>query len=603
MKEYKAYVGIDFGTSGTTFSYWFPKSNSDDKESIKVKKWEGKGTANKTNTEIILDENLDNILAFGKECDTFINQGKKNFLYFSNIKMYLYQNQKEIPDNYSKGKYSIVKVISKILEKIRDEAVNELKCKQKSIQDIGNPDKIIENVRWILTVPAIWTDNSKDLMLQAAQLARLIKKGDDPSYFFALEPEAAACYYSKSDNSEKEILKYPYIICDLGGGTCDITTHERIEDDQGNSTIVELYPPTGGANGLKEINKYIFEELLVKSLFTQEAYETIQNKIKEEDDEDSEALKEDLNNILMYINIFKETFELKKIDEVYRIKIEMFKYGYEDTPDIQEIVKNYNKNARKGWEIKVANKRNWTLEFPYKIINDLLQELIVDKASKYIENIIEYLNNHKKNKREIKTIIFAGGASSNISIIELFRKKNPQLSMVVADDPEVCVAKGAIYFARNPFSISQRIAKYSIGIHIEGKWEEKFEKIKGAQKFYDEEKKKLLCLNRFKTFYRKFESIDVSQGGRKLKCGMNSEFGRLKFYKSDYNGPVYVVGQLDENQNSLTEMFGVLEFTVDNFDEKDTDVEIELNLGGTFITATIVYLKTGQKKHQTFNFM
>lgn len=51
MKEYKAYVGIDFGTSGTTFSYWFPKSNSDDKESIKVKKWEGKGTANKTNTK------------------------------------------------------------------------------------------------------------------------------------------------------------------------------------------------------------------------------------------------------------------------------------------------------------------------------------------------------------------------------------------------------------------------------------------------------------------------------------------------------------------------------------------------------------------------
>lgn len=231
----------------------------------------------------------------------------------------------------------------------------------------------------------------------------------------------------------------------------------------------------------------------------------------------------------MYINIFKETFELKKIDEVYRIKIEMFKYGYEDTPDIQEIVKNYNKNARKGWEIKVANKRNWTLEFPYKIINDLLQELIVDKASKYIENIIKYLSNHKINKREIKTIIFAGGASSNISIIELFRKKNPQLSMVVADDPEVCVAKGAIYFAKNPFSISQRIAKYSIGIHIEGKWEDKFENIKGAEKFYDEKKKKLLCLNRFKTFYRKFESIDVTKGGRKLKCGMNSEYCRLKF--------------------------------------------------------------------------
>ena len=49
MKEYLAYVGIDFGTSGSSFSYWFPKSN-DDKESIKVKKWEGTGTANKIET-------------------------------------------------------------------------------------------------------------------------------------------------------------------------------------------------------------------------------------------------------------------------------------------------------------------------------------------------------------------------------------------------------------------------------------------------------------------------------------------------------------------------------------------------------------------------
>ena len=36
-KEYLAYVGIDFGTSGSTFSYWFPDSKSDNKESIKIK--------------------------------------------------------------------------------------------------------------------------------------------------------------------------------------------------------------------------------------------------------------------------------------------------------------------------------------------------------------------------------------------------------------------------------------------------------------------------------------------------------------------------------------------------------------------------------------
>ena len=60
MKEYLAYVGIDFGTSGSSFSYWFPKS-SNDKENIKVKKWEGTGAANKIETEIIIDENFDKV--------------------------------------------------------------------------------------------------------------------------------------------------------------------------------------------------------------------------------------------------------------------------------------------------------------------------------------------------------------------------------------------------------------------------------------------------------------------------------------------------------------------------------------------------------------
>ena len=77
-------------------------------------------------------------------------------------------------------------------------------------------------------------------MLEAAKLAKLIKEEDDPSNFFALEPEAAACYYAKSENSEEEVLNNPYIVCDLGGGTADITTHERKEDNDGNKKIGEI---------------------------------------------------------------------------------------------------------------------------------------------------------------------------------------------------------------------------------------------------------------------------------------------------------------------------------------------------------------------------
>ena len=268
MKEYLAYVGIDFGTSGSTFSYWFPKS-SHNIDNIKVKKWEGTGTANKIETEIIIDEKFDKVLAFGRDkCENFIKNAKEKFLYFSNVKMYLYKNEFEICENYSKKKFELVKVISKFLEILRNEAIEEIKSLQSAFQKFTSIEESIDSIKWIITVPAIWSERHKTCMIEAAKLAKLIKEDEDPSNFFVLEPEAAACYYSMSDISDKEILEHPYIVCDIGGGTTDITTHEKKLNKEGKFNIIELYPPVGGADGSREINKYIFQEILVKKLFT-----------------------------------------------------------------------------------------------------------------------------------------------------------------------------------------------------------------------------------------------------------------------------------------------------------------------------------------------
>ena len=473
MKEYLAYVGIDFGTSGSSFSYWFPKSN-DDKESIKVKKWEGTGTANKIETEILLDEDFNQVLALGRnQCDQFMKKTKEKFLYFSNVKMYLYKNEFEISENYSKKKFKLVEVISKFLEKLRDEAIQELKAKQIAFQKFSTIEQSLDAIKWIITVPAIWSEKHKTCMIEAAKLAKLIKDEEDPSNFFALEPEAAACYYAMSDIADKDILEHPYIICDIGGGTTDITTHERkMDDKEGKHKIIELYHPMGGADGSREINKYILEEILVKKLFTQKAYDKIKEKIKKEGEE-SDDLKEDFRRIDDDINKFKQTFELKNIKEFYKIKFEAFKDGFEEEPKIEELVDNYNKNIKQDWQIKIRSKKGWILDLPYKIVHDLLKELIVDKASKYIKEIVHNLQNRHLNKKEVKSVILAGGASCNLSIIELFRASLPNLNIVSCDDPEIAVVKGAIYFAKNPLFISQRIAKFSIGVQVIEEWKKK----------------------------------------------------------------------------------------------------------------------------------
>lgn len=83
---------------------------------------------------------------------------------------------------------------------------------------------------------------------------------------------------------------------------------------------------------------------------------------------------------------------------------------------------------------------------------------------------------------------------------------------------------------------------------------------------------------------------------------MYSEECHIQFYKSNFDGPVYVVGQKDKEGNLLTEKFAELKFKVENFDEKETGVDVTVKLGGTFISAKIEYLKTKNIFYQSFKF-
>ena len=145
---------------------------------------------------------------------------------------------------------------------------------------------------------------------------------------------------------------------------------------------------------------------MVKKLFTQEAYDKIEEKMKQEGEE-SDNLKEDFRKINDDINKFKHTFELNNMNGYYKIRFEGFKDGFDDEPKIEELVNNYNKNIKQDWQIKIRSKNKWILDLPYKIIYDLLKELIVDKASKYIEEIKNNLKNRNLNKKEVKSIILA----------------------------------------------------------------------------------------------------------------------------------------------------------------------------------------------------
>ena len=83
-------IGIDFGTSGLGFAYG--KLNDICKQ-VNNGYFDGQGQNNKILNEIILDDELKKVLAFGNDCISFLcSQHDFKFHHFKKIKMNLYKN-------------------------------------------------------------------------------------------------------------------------------------------------------------------------------------------------------------------------------------------------------------------------------------------------------------------------------------------------------------------------------------------------------------------------------------------------------------------------------------------------------------------------------
>ena len=274
----KVVIGIDFGTSGIGYAYSF---SGDNINSIILSDFHGQSADNKVPSEIILDTNLDAVLAFGSECKGYIRtHNKTTYEYFKNIKMNLYHKIYEIKSTNG-TKENIESLISKILKKVSENAISQI---ERSIRNFKK-----EDIKWVVTIPAIWEEKSKQIMIKASIDAGLIDKNSDKSLFLALEPEAAGIYYYKSYYNckrQKENILYiikenPYIICDIGAGTVDICTHKKIDRDE-NPELIEEYPPIGGDYGGQKINEEFIKRLIIE-IFGEDKVKQFQNNQMDED--------------------------------------------------------------------------------------------------------------------------------------------------------------------------------------------------------------------------------------------------------------------------------------------------------------------------------
>ena len=512
----KVIVAIDFGTSGTTYAFAF----NDSKDDIIYAKWPDSPNL-KNSTEIILNEKMETI-KFGNECQQYLGElssSDEKFYHFTDIKMKLYDKKTKIKATNDDIVLDIEIIISKILIFIKTEALKEI----QSLRDIKESE-----INWKVTVPAIWDNNSKEIMKKASIISGIFS---EPLTFFALEPEAAACDYVSEKTSDKEAVKVgnKYIICDIGGGTVDISTHIRKKNGD-KVEIEEIYPPCGGSHGSTYINK-AFIEKVIKQLFGKDSIEKL-NDIMDNPQLDKDLyidyciLLEEIENFK--INIKNIQITKRGNNEAKRINCTLFENLVDS--DIKTLIDNYNMNCPKEWKITVYS--DYKIYFPYQIMIDLTKEIIIDNVIKNLKNILE-------NIPDIKSIIYAGSVSSNDFIISKFKENIPEVNHYRSAYPSIAVAKGAVIFGFDPYIIKSRVSKFTIGVNVNDKWNESLHGKRNDLKYFDKIEDCYYCHNVFNPIILKNQKVGINEIISQ-KYIMKSSKGVAKFYKTIYNNVRFI---------------------------------------------------------------
>ena len=585
---YEVVVGIDFGSSGTGFAYSYF-----DKNKIIHGQIYGASVDYKVPTEIILDDQ-NYVLQFGADCTKYLKEkGLETGHYFKAIKMELYENKSTIIAKNSGKELPLKLVIQKVLETIKDIAIKEISKNRPYLE------KEQEKIKWVVTVPAIWDEHQKSIMMESCIGAGLINKNTDKSLFFALEPEAASLYCSINKEIDRKFFNKGeyYIVCDLGGGTGDIVAHLV----GSNNNLNEISPSCGGNYGSKEIDKYIFKDIILK-LFGCQDFNTFYikyNKKNNEDNEDNDKgeLFNDWSELEREIKDFKEGAKLSKIEqnEKYPINLSLFQDLFDEDVDISDLVKEYNDNVYDNnllLSVK-KNKKKWIVEFPYRIIFNYMKT----QANLICEKINDIVS-----KEIIHTIIFVGGYCSNEILLKLIKDNlNNNIKIYLQpSNPSLAIMEGAVLFGIEPSMINVRKAKFTIGKKINLDWDESKHAEKG-KKVFNEEKQKFFCKDCFEKFIEinqnlKYEQ-EISHISSISSINKKKSAVTMHFYKTKNPNPTFI---FEEGMIKIGECR--LDIGKEYESYKDRKIKTIMKFGGTFIDVTAIHIKTGLSVKTTLTF-
>lgn len=513
-------IAIDFGTSRSGFAYAFVENKT------KIEghtRWEEQlAPYYKTITHILYSPER-KVIAWGwKALKKHIGSRNTQDKPFSNFKMLLYEGQdktkdgpyfttqegERVRDTNGQG-FLVLDLIADYLRELKDYALQNITSGVTGLLEE-------RQIRWCLTVPAIWTNANKQLMRRAAQKAGLVgsSKDDGERLVIVLEPEAAAIHCIKHDKGTKiSTLDQGkcFMVVDCGGGTVDITVHEIAEHEE----LKEVVPPEGGNYGSTYIDQYFFKTYLPKKL-AKEVIETF----RKQDDSDYLRMRRDWELAKCGFNPNNNWNTLIPLGNLYKILRDQHSQVLQDLREQQN-----------GEDMNIVlTPQEMEVAFSYTIKGTILK-------------IEEQLN--KLGSRNCDIIFLVGGYAESPLLQQRIKEKfeTKVRRVITPSSPGFAVLSGAVYFGLEPRVIRSRCSRFTYGCGMSTEFDPKLDP--ETKKFWHTERKVDYCHQRFKVFVTAGDSVSIDNKITHIFSAHSSN--QTKSYFPIYTTPNKEVRYTDED--------------------------------------------------------
>eukprot|EP01083_Nonionella_stella_P068815 182994_1 len=524
LVKFKLHIAIDFGTNGCALAI------AHGNKVFIYDKWRGTNRSRtvKTKTHILLNEQKE-VMNFGNNAKFLYSEledkERKTKLFFERFKMALYEDKikstARANDDTKQNEVDTKQYIeasngtSVLASIVFVQAFRHLQDKAKKFLFKVTKEKINDDeIQFILTVPAIWSEAAKNKMRRWISEAGLVDDNIIDQCIVVYEPDCASLALQKEyfehiyDKDGNTMLPHPtliedpidsddgsehgegfeegdkYILVDAGGGTVDIACHQIMRD----GSVEEIIRPTGGKWGSCYVDDLYI--MLLNDIFGKDMMDLYRKE------EPSQFVK-----IGDYFQLAKKTFSENQQCKTHRVQLpyEFLCYLEEQFEKMDRVVEDtvheYSKTLqyfhvlfKDEDDISVVSSTSDGHMCDVKLISSNPNAQFED-SDEYLEldcviwkcmfeskigKIVDHIHKLLK-KPSLKNccnyLCFVGGFASSKYLQERMREEfgsnTPyNLRLIIPKKPILSVVEGAAYFGIRKNFIKARKLRYSYGMIV-----------------------------------------------------------------------------------------------------------------------------------------